>query len=76
MSSLDKVVSRDPEIMSGSLVFWGTRVPVSTMFDYLTGGHTIADFLSDFPSVSIDQAKLVIAASSEWVQQAEAKKIA
>jgi uncharacterized protein (DUF433 family) len=45
------LISRDPEIMSGELVFAGTRVPVKNLFDYLEGGDTLEEFLDDFPSV-------------------------
>ena len=46
-----KLVSRDPEIHSGALVFSGTRVPVDTLIDYLKAGHSIDDFLAGFPTV-------------------------
>ena len=48
---LGKVVSRDPEVHSGDLVFAGTRVPVDTLVDYLKANHSIEEFLIDFPSV-------------------------
>jgi uncharacterized protein (DUF433 family) len=46
------VVSRDPDIMGGTPVFPGTRVPVQTLLDYLEAGESIDDFLVGFPSVS------------------------
>jgi uncharacterized protein (DUF433 family) len=46
------VISRDPEILSGTPVFGGTRVPVRILLDYLEGGESIDDFLGGFPSVS------------------------
>jgi len=49
------VVCRDPEIMGGTAVFCGTRVPVATLLDYLEGGETIDDFLEGFPSVTREQ---------------------
>lgn len=49
------VISRNPEIMGGTPVFSGTRVPVQTLLDYLEGGETIDDFLAGFPSVSRQQ---------------------
>lgn len=52
----DAVVSRDPEVVSGELVFTGTRVPARNLVDYLKAGHTLDDFLDDFPSVSRSQA--------------------
>jgi uncharacterized protein (DUF433 family) len=48
-------VSRDPDIMGGTPVFAGTRVPVQTLLDYLEGGETIDDFLAGFPSVTRKQ---------------------
>jgi len=48
---LAKIVSRDPEIHSGDLVFAGTRVPVDTLVDHLKVGHSIDEFLEDFPIV-------------------------
>ena len=45
-------ITRDPEIMHGTPVFRGTRVPVQTLFDYLEGGETLEDFLEGFPTVS------------------------
>ena len=52
-----KVVSRDPEIMSGELVFAGTRVEVKTLVDYLKAGHSLDEFLDDFPTVPREQAE-------------------
>ena len=46
------IVSRDPEIMSGALVFAGTRVPVKAIVDYLEGGEPLEEFLEDFPTVT------------------------
>lgn len=54
---IDAIVSRDPEIVGGGLVFAGTRVPVKTLVDYLMADHTLESFLDDFPSVSREQAK-------------------
>ena len=44
-----------PDIMGGTPVFAGTRVPVQTLLDYLEGGETIDDFLEGFPTVSREQ---------------------
>jgi uncharacterized protein (DUF433 family) len=46
------IISRSPEIMGGSAVFHGTRVPVQTLLDYLEAGESIDDFLEGFPSVT------------------------
>jgi uncharacterized protein (DUF433 family) len=50
------VVSRSPDIMSGAAVFVGTRVPVQNLLDYLAGGHTLEEFLDDFPTVTREHA--------------------
>jgi uncharacterized protein (DUF433 family) len=52
----ETVFHRDPEILSGTPVFVGTRVPVRTLLDYLEGGDTLDEFLTDFPGVKRDQA--------------------
>lgn len=49
------VVHSDPEIVSGTPVFVGTRVPVRTLVDYLEGGYTVDEFLDNFPSVRREQ---------------------
>jgi len=50
------VIHQDPEIMGGTPVFVGTRVPFQTLLDYLKAGDPLGEFLEDFPSVSRDQA--------------------
>jgi uncharacterized protein (DUF433 family) len=59
----ERLVSRDPEVMSGALCFTGTRVPVKNLFDYLEGRSSLEDFLQDFPSVSRAQAVAVLEAA-------------
>ncbi|MFL6194585.1 MAG: DUF433 domain-containing protein [Thermoanaerobaculia bacterium] len=54
------VILRDPDILGGTPVFAGTRVPVQTFIDYLETGHPLAEFLDDFPSVSHEQAVAVL----------------
>jgi uncharacterized protein (DUF433 family) len=49
------VISRDPDVMGGTPVFAGTRVPVQTLLDYLEAGDSIDEFLDGFPSVKRDQ---------------------
>jgi uncharacterized protein (DUF433 family) len=49
------VISCDPDVMGGTPVFSGTRVPVQTLLDYLEAGESIDDFLEGFPSVNRDQ---------------------
>jgi len=51
-----EAITRDPEVMHGTPVFSGTRVPVQTLFEYLEGGETLEDFLDGFPTVSREVA--------------------
>jgi uncharacterized protein (DUF433 family) len=52
----DPVIHSDPEILGGTPVFVGTRVPLKNLIDYLSAGDSLDDFLADFPSVSREQA--------------------
>ncbi len=54
------LISSEPEIMSGTPVFAGTRVPARTLFDYLEEGHGLDEFLDDFPTVTREQARSVL----------------
>jgi uncharacterized protein (DUF433 family) len=56
MTKLEQIVHRDPDILSGTPVFRGTRVPVRSLFDYLEGGDTLDEFLRQFPAVRREQA--------------------
>ena len=49
------VISCNPDVMGGTPVFFGTRVPVQTLLDYLEAGDSIDDFLAGFPSVNREQ---------------------
>ena len=51
----DEIIHADPEVLGGTPVFRGTRVPVRSLFDHLEAGDSIDDFLDGFPSVSRDQ---------------------
>jgi len=62
MLSRKDVVNRDPEILGGVPLFRGTRVPVQTLFDYLEGRETLAEFLAGFPTVT---REIAIAAFEE-----------
>ena len=50
------VIVKDPDILGGSPVFRGTRVPIQALFDYLEGGETLEEFLQGFPTVSREAA--------------------
>ena len=56
MKHTESIIQTDLEIMGGTPVFVGTRVPFQTLLDYLEGGQPLAEFLDDFPTVSRDQA--------------------
>jgi uncharacterized protein (DUF433 family) len=60
-------VHKDPEILEGTPVFVGTRVPFQTLIDYLEEGQSLADFLADFPTVSRDQAIAALEEAKEAV---------
>jgi uncharacterized protein (DUF433 family) len=55
MAKNSQVITRSPEIMGGTPVFAGTRVPVQTLLDYLKAGESINDFLDGFPTVTREQ---------------------
>ncbi len=54
------VIEINPEKVSGTPVFAGTRVPIKNLFDYLEGGESLEDFLEGFPPVSREQAVAVL----------------
>jgi uncharacterized protein (DUF433 family) len=60
MTSIAPVVHSNPDILGGTPVFVGTRVPVKTMLDYLEAGDSLDEFLDHFPSVSHEQAIAVL----------------
>lgn len=53
------IVRSDPEIMSGALVFVGTRVPLQTFFDYLEGDEGLTEFLEDFPHLQASALRVL-----------------
>jgi uncharacterized protein (DUF433 family) len=56
MPANQDVIIRDPEILGGTPVFRGTRVPFKNLLDYLEGGHTLDEFLDEFPTVTREAA--------------------
>jgi uncharacterized protein (DUF433 family) len=52
MSVVSDIIVKDPEVLGGTAVFRGTRVPFQALLDYLEGGQTLDDFLDDFPTVT------------------------
>ena len=66
----DAVVHSDPEIVSGTTVFVGTRVPIDNLFDYLQEGHGLDEFLDDFPTVRREQALAALDIAREALRAA------
>ena len=52
MSTVNDLITKDPDILGGTPVFRGTRVPFQSLLDYLEAGQTLDDFLDDFPTVT------------------------
>jgi uncharacterized protein (DUF433 family) len=65
MPSLKKIIHSDPDVLGGTPVFVGTRVPVRTMLDYLSAGDTLEEFLDHFPTVTREQAVAVLDQANE-----------
>ena len=63
-----QVINIDKEIMGGTPVFWGTRVPIKNLFDYLETGETIETFLSDFEGVSKSQVVRILEMSQKLLE--------
>ncbi|HPI12523.1 MAG TPA: DUF433 domain-containing protein [Catalimonadaceae bacterium] len=62
-----KTINIDPEILGGTPVFAGTRVPVKNLFDYLETGDSIEDFLEDFEGVSRSQVMQILEMSQKLI---------
>jgi len=56
MPPLHDIIVRDPDILGGTAIFRGTRVPFQALLDYLEGGETLDEFLDDFPTVTREAA--------------------
>jgi uncharacterized protein (DUF433 family) len=65
MSNPSSSIRTDPEVLSGTPVFPGTRVPVQTLIDYLEAGDRLDEFLEDFPTVTREQAVAVLELARE-----------
>ena len=69
------VIHSDPEVLGGTPVFVGTRVPLKNLTDYLSAGHPLEEFLDDFPGVTREQAVAALAEATEaLVQSARAAR--
>jgi len=67
MPDRDSIVHSDPEILGGTPVFVGTRVPLKNVIDYLAAGDGLDEFLDDFPSVSREQAVAALEVAREML---------
>jgi len=67
MPDRDSIVHSDPEILGGTPVFVGTRVPLKNFIDYLAAGDSLDEFLDDFPSVSREQAVAALEVAREML---------
>ena len=65
MIEQNEVLVSDPDILGGTPVFRGTRVPVRALLDHLASGGTLSSFLEDYPSVSHEQAQRVLELARE-----------
>lgn len=63
-----RVINIDPEILGGTPVFYGTRVPIKNLFDYLESGETIDYFLNDFEGVQREQVVKVLEMSHKLIE--------
>ncbi len=68
MPQTSLIVHRDPEILGGTPVFVGTRVPVKTLYDHLEAGDSLDEFLDSFPSVSRQQAVAALELAREMTE--------
>ncbi len=66
----NQVIMSSEDVLGGTLVFAGTRVPIKNLMDYLKTSHTIDDFLEDFPSVTRDQVAAVIDLARDQLTEA------
>lgn len=69
---MEPIVVRDPDILGGTPVFVGSRVPVQNLIDYLAAGDDIDEFLADFPTVHRDQVEAFLERAKDALLAAEA----
>ena len=67
MVSTSRIIHSDPEILGGTTVFVGTRVPIKILLDYLEAGDSLNEFLDHFPSVSREQAIAALELAKEML---------
>ena len=67
----DEIILRDPEVMGGTPVFAGTRVPVQALFDDLIGGESLAEFADGYPRVGEEGARELLRRLAEVIESGE-----
>jgi uncharacterized protein (DUF433 family) len=67
----DEIISRDPEVMSGTPVFAGTRVPVQALFDHLVAEEALQEFAEGFPTVGVEGARELLRRIAELIESGE-----
>ncbi len=75
MNTIRELINIDPKIQNGQAVFRGTRVPIETLFMHLEKGITLDIFLSDFPSVTKEQAISVLEVAEKLVTSKNIEKL-
>jgi uncharacterized protein (DUF433 family) len=69
MPTLESIVRVDPNVMSGTPVFAGTRVPVKNLLDYLAAGDSLERFLDHFPTVTREQAVAALEVAADLLSE-------
>lgn len=72
---LKDLISIDPEVLGGQVVFKGTRVPVETLFDHLEVGVSLGEFLEDFPTVTKEQAIAALEIANKLLNSKNLEKL-
>ena len=67
---MERIIQIDPKIQSGEPVFYQTRVPIKSLFDYISTGESLETYLEDFPAVSREQALYILEKSGSLLLQA------
>lgn len=74
--SMDPIIHSDPEIVSGTPVFYGTRVPVQSLIDWLEADHPLSEWLDNFPTVTREQVIRFLSAGAQRLLQDQHERVA
>ena len=69
------IISKNPEVLGGTPVFAGTRVPIETLFDHLEDGIPLDEFLDDFPTVTKEQAVALLEVANKILNSKDIEKL-